>query len=252
MESSLSSPSSSSRPADSFLREPSILAREGDLWVFFKPAGYNTHPPGTSSGEKQNEKNRERDMVSWARSTYPQEGPFAPIHRLDRETSGVILFTPRSETCREAGKWFAAGEVKKRYLALVTGRTRKHGIIRRPLKTGRFGKSQEAVTRYRLLEWVGPFSLLQVSPEQGRRHQIRRHLKGIGHPIVGDSRYARHLLSKTILPPGRLWLHAWCLELPDGRLFEAPLPGELESHLHDLRKRYENSSRESTDDRPSF
>ena len=107
------------------------------------------------------------------------------------------------------------------------------GIIRRPLSYGR-GRTQPAVTRYRCLAVHGRFSYLEVRPETGRKHQIRRHLHGIGHPLVGDTRYRPRRFRAVPGFPGRIWLHALRLELPDGRHFEAPLPPELSAHLEVL------------------
>jgi 23S rRNA pseudouridine955/2504/2580 synthase len=89
----------------------------------------------------------------------------------------------------------------------------------------------DAVTRYRLEAWLGPFSLLTVRPETGRKHQIRRHLQTIGHAVVGDDRYPPRRFRKVPGFPGRLWLHANELTLPDGRRFRAPLAAELDDHL---------------------
>ncbi len=91
------------------------------------------------------------------------------------------------------------------------------------------------MTRYALAEALGAFSLLRVRPETGRKHQIRRHLHGIGLPLVGDTRY-RGRFRPVPGFPGRLFLHAWRLSLPDGRSFESPLPPELEACILELRR----------------
>src|SRR5690606_8756122 len=107
-------------------------------------------------------------------------------HRIDRETSGVVLCADDDAVLAELGRVFREALATKRYRALVFGRTHKKGVIRTPLGDARRGTAVEAVTRYRLLAWLGPTSLLEVRPATGRRHQIRRHLQRIGHSVVGD------------------------------------------------------------------
>jgi 23S rRNA-/tRNA-specific pseudouridylate synthase len=118
---------------------------------------------------------------------------------------------------------------------MVFGKTRDKGIIRRTLQDARRKTKLDAVTRYRTVEAFKKCSLLDVTPETGRKHQIRRHLQGIGHAVVGDTRYRPR--GKPTVPafPGRLWLHAAEVTLPDGRHFKAALPSELADHLKTLR-----------------
>ena len=103
------------------------------------------------------------------------------------------------------------------------------------VRAGRRGRPLPAVTRYRHREALGGFSLVEARPETGRKHQIRRHLHGIGHPIVGDERYRPRRFKAVPGYPGRLWLHAAALELPDGHTIVAPLPPALMDHLDRLR-----------------
>lgn len=208
---------------------PEVLARDGALWVLSKPAGYAAHPQGDPSIA---------DVLSWAREHAGAPEGLAPVHRLDRDTSGVMLCATDEAVRAELGARFAAGEVRKRYRALVHGRTNDKGIVRRPLPDRRRGRPVEAVTRFKRLEVLGPVSLLDVRPETGRRHQIRRHLCGIGHAVVGDERYPPKRFRSVPGFPGRLWLHALRLELPDGRAFDAPIPGVLQAHLELLRDRF--------------
>ena len=91
------------------------------------------------------------------------------------------------------------------------------------------------MTRYRTLEWLGSFSLLAVRIETGRKHQIRRHLHGIGHPVIGDPRHGPRRPVRVPGWPGRLWLHARVLVLPGGETFEDPLPRELLASLDAMR-----------------
>lgn len=203
-----------------------VIARDGALWVVAKPAGLRVHRAGDDGAD---------DLMS-ALGRAGIEG-LAPIHRLDAPVSGVVLCSADPAVRQEVGGWFAEQEVGKSYLALVLGRTRSKGVIRRALADGRRGKPLDAVTRWRCVERLGPVSLLEVRPETGRKHQIRRHLAGIGHSIVGDERYRPPRFVAVPGFPGRLWLHAARVEAPDGRAWEAPLPAELSGHLALLRER---------------
>lgn len=123
-----------------------------------------------------------------------------PIHRLDRKTSGVILFGLSSDVARKAGPLFASREVEKTYWAVVRGWMDEEGFIDHPLKDHDKGTSRDAQTAYRRIatvEWPEPggrydtarFSLVAAFPHTGRTHQIRRHLKHLDHPILGDRVY---------------------------------------------------------------
>lgn len=151
-----------------------------------------------------------------------------PAHRIDRETSGVMLFTKSREAQRAVqDNWAAAQKV---YIALVEGTPRPaRGLIDQPLledqalfvRVSDDPEAKEARTVYRTLEARGERSLLEVQLETGRRHQIRAHLAWLGHPIIGDPRYGSNA--------ARMGLHALRLTLPqphEGRLvtIEAPLP----------------------------
>lgn len=205
------------------MREPAILDDDGDLVVVAKPAGWVVY--AARAGETQ-------DLRAWLAGARPGRPP-EPLHRLDRETSGLVLYARRAETRARWGEAFAAGRVEKTYLALVVGHAHSKGVIRTPLAPDHPGPPQPAVTRYRLLEALGGFSWIRVSPETGRKHQIRRHLAEIGLPVVGDARHGRRGVRVPAFP-GRLFLHAAALEL-EGRRFEAPLPEELERCLAAVR-----------------
>lgn len=174
------------------------------------------------------------NVVEWLVAQGAVEG-IAPVHRLDLVTSGVVLYAEDRALRGALGRMFRDGLVEKRYVALVVGRTRKKGVIRKPLADARRGRPLKAVTRYRTREHLGGFSLVSVRPQTGRKHQIRRHLQGIKHPIVGDSRYGPRRFVPVPAFPGRLWLHAERVTLPDGRSFAAPLAPELADHLAVLR-----------------
>ncbi len=207
--------------------EPRLIAQERGLWVLHKPSGYAVHRTGDESIP---------DLQRWARAALDAPETLSPIHRLDRDTSGVVLFAADAKMLSEGGSWFAEGLVKKRYVALVHGRARKKGIIRRPLQDSRRGRRLPAVTRYRCLALYGACSYLGVRPETGRQHQIRKHLTGLGHPIVGDTRYRAKRVRSVPGFPGRLWLHAGVIEVPGGQRYESPLPPELVAHLELLKQ----------------
>lgn len=175
----------------------------------------------------------------------PEEKP-GIVHRLDKETSGVILVARTTVAYQELQRQFKAREVEKFYLGLVwgkmpqeagtitwaIGRHTKHGE-RMSIKTN---KPRIAETRYRVEKSLGEFTLLEVRPITGRTHQIRVHLAASGHPIVGDARYGRK--KKTSGCP-RLFLHAHLLTfahpLSSERMsFRSPLPFDLTQFLEEI------------------
>jgi RluA family pseudouridine synthase len=139
------------------------------------------------------------------------------VHRLDRETSGVIVFAKTAEAHRALSRQFEERLVSKRYLALVSGHVDgRAGEVSQPLRefgSGRVAvdpKGREALTRWELRERLPAADLLEVEPMTGRRHQIRVHLYATGHPVIGDTRYGE------VPPVGgahRLMLHALELRL---------------------------------------
>jgi 23S rRNA-/tRNA-specific pseudouridylate synthase len=134
------------------------------------------------------------------------------VHRLDAGTSGVCLFARSADRARDLSRALGAGT--KRYVALVRGIARKKGHIARPLKEA--GIDRAASTRYVRKDVAAGHSLLSVFPETGRTHQVRRHLAGIGHPVLGDARYGdrasnvhfehAHALDRTFLHLERVTL----------------------------------------------
>lgn len=204
---------------------PTIVSDDEGLLVVDKPAGWIVHPAGPTAAPV---------LIDWVREALGLDY-VAPVHRLDVETSGIVLLASRREVAGSLGAALARKELSKQYLALVAGRTNDKGIVRVPLDDARRGRPLEAVTRYRTAERLGGFTLVRARPEHGRKHQIRRHLASVGHPVVGDSRWGPRRPMRCPGFPGRLWLHASRLELPDGRAFEAALPPELEAHLAVLR-----------------
>lgn len=168
-----------------------------------------------------------------------------PVHRLDRETSGLMLFALGAANARQLQQCFVSGEVEKRYLALLDGHLGQPGVnVDIPLKKIRDGSGQHRVipsqggqtarSSFKRLEQVGTRDFVEVRIETGRTHQIRAHAHYLGTPIAGDERY-----NPGAPPAGlnRLFLHAGYLRLPwpDDQVFSAPLPAELNQILERLR-----------------
>ncbi len=166
-----------------------------------------------------------------------------PVHRLDRGTSGLVLFARDSDVARALSAQFERGEVRKGYLALVRGEAPEERAIDHPIPRRLGGPRVPARTRVsrRLAVELAPraVSLVEAWPETGRRHQIRRHLKHIDHPLIGDSTYGKGALNRLF---GRRWglrrlaLHAAVLRFTDPgsgqrRTFRSPLPPDLAEPL---------------------
>jgi RluA family pseudouridine synthase len=155
------------------------------------------------------------------------------VHRIDRETSGVIAFAKTAQVHRLLSGQFEARTVEKVYLALLHGVVEADaGVIDKPLwqfGSGRIGISvqhgRDSLTEYRVLERSPSYTFVEARPRTGRRHQIRVHFYSLGHAVVGDLRYGNKVI-QTAYP--RLMLHALRLTLdhPPGRrrTFEAPVP----------------------------
>jgi 23S rRNA pseudouridine955/2504/2580 synthase len=173
----------------------------------------------------------------------------SPAHRLDRETSGVLLVAKRRPAMVHFTDVFTHGKAAKRYVALVKGRMpRESGVIDLPLsehqqtaesKARRGVNMQEARTRFRVLRQGGDTSVLECAIETGRTHQIRRHLAALGHPVAGDRKYGDFTFNREVRARWglkRLFLHSARIEVPhpeDGRKLrvEAALPSELRDVL---------------------
>ncbi len=209
-----------------------ILYEDADIVAIAKPAGLITHSDGRT---------KEETAEDWFKEKYPTaEGGY--VHRLDRDTSGVLVFAKNTAAYEFLRKAFHDREVKKTYLALVygapkekkgtidfdIGRSRKDFRLRSAQPKAK-GKMRDALTNYEVIGETEGFALMKMTPETGRTHQIRVHLKAIHHPIVGDKLYApNHLPSLGI---NRLGLHAYLLDLPlpsGGRSpITAPIPDDL-------------------------
>ena len=200
------------------MSEPSVLTVTSDIVALDKPTGWVVH--AAMAGETH-------DLRAWCASRPDLPKGLEPLHRLDRDTSGVVLYAADAGVRGQVGKWFMESKIEKQYLVLVQGHAHRKGVIRTPLVPDDGGAPQDARTRYRLEAALGAFSLLRVHPETGRKHQIRRHLRAIGLAVVGDDRYPAARPLRVPAFPGRLFLHAARITLPDGRVFESPLPDDL-------------------------
>jgi len=148
-----------------------------------------------------------------------------PIHRLDRPTAGLIVFAFSSESASALGKIFQERRVTKTYLAIVRGYTREEGTIDRPLEKDIDGELQDACSTYKRLSTAelpipvsryatARYSLVEVQPQTGRMHQIRRHMEKIRHPILGDRKHGpRHhnRMWREQFDSAQLMLLAWKL-----------------------------------------
>lgn len=202
-----------------------ILYQDEKIVAVDKPAGLLVHRTGLDAGETQFALQLLRDQLG---------RPVWPAHRLDKGTSGVLLFALDADTARALNQAFETPDaVHKTYRAVVRGWPEAAGLIDHPLKRleddARAGRVevQEAQTRYRTLEHYelslpyGGFptmrcALVELQPLTGRRHQLRRHMKHIAHPIIGDATHGKGALNRTLaqlLGLQRLWLHAFRLVL---------------------------------------
>ena len=202
-----------------------ILYRDDYLVSVDKPPGLLVHRTGLDAGETRFALQLLRDQIGQ---------PVWPVHRLDKGTSGVLLFALDAATARALGQSFErGGAMRKTYLAIVRGWPPESGEIDHPLKRmpddmrSEREEIQDALTHYRTLERYelplaqGGFAttrcaLVELQPVTGRRHQLRRHMKHVAHPIIGDATHGKGPLNRALaglLGLQRLWLHACRLEL---------------------------------------
>ena len=252
-----------------------ILYEDADIVAVNKPAGLLTHGAPPKPGEGGTGKQTQGQTAEeWFKGVYGSEvgppspsqsqggpaspsqsqgGPASPersgggyAHRLDRDTSGVLIFAKNAAALEFLRKAFHDRTVAKTYLAIVYGVPKeKKGVIDFDIGRSRSdfrlrsaqpkakGRLREALTRYEVISEVPGYALLRLNPETGRTHQIRVHLKAIHHPVVGDALYAAG--RPPALGISRLALHAYEIDvpLPSGRRVHviAPVPPDLASAL---------------------
>lgn len=200
-----------------------ILYQDADLIVINKPHGWLVHRSWLACDEKF-------FILQTLRNQIGQH--VFPVHRLDRPTSGALLFALSPEVARDLAQQFELGQIQKQYQAIVRGFVLQSGEIDYPLRleldkiadkhSTKQEKIQEAQTHYKPLAQLelpianekystSRFSLVQLAPKTGRKHQLRRHLKHLHHPIIGDSKYGdlkQNRLFCDYFGVNRLFLHA--------------------------------------------
>lgn len=217
------------------MNEPVVIHEDSDIIVVDKPSGMIVYPDG---------KHDYPALDAWLTEKYVKGSPageFFFVHRLDRETSGVMVVA-RTEAVHEFLKeQFQNREVRKTYRAFVHGPIKdERGIIDKPIGNARGGRGprsvknphgmlREAITAYRTILYTPAVTYVEVFPKTGRTHQIRVHFSSIQHPLLSDQLYAPS--RPKLLGFDRLALHALSLSLkhPSGKemTFTSPLPPEF-------------------------
>lgn len=218
-----------------------VVYRDDDLVVVNKDAGLLTVPT----------ENRETKSLVTLLSTHingPRSRPLSLVHRLDRETSGLLVFGRRPEIANALIRQFSDRKPEREYLTLVAGRLdQDKGTIRSLLRTDKSlnQKSaqggEEAITHFEVVERFSTATLLRVRLETGRRNQIRVHCAEMGHPVLGDQRYATDRAQHRDWPYKRLALHARLLGFTHpltsrAMRFEQELPREFTQFLQRSRR----------------
>ncbi len=246
-----------------------VVYEDDDLAIINKPAGMMVHAGAGATDDARNLGTLVNALLHHFATLSAVGGEIRPgiVHRLDKETSGLIVVAKNDEAHRQLAAQFAQREVKKTYLALVHGWPKKDSgtisaaisrdSVRRIRMTTRNPGGREAVSHYNVLRRIdspfGKFALIEVKIDTGRTHQIRVHMSSLGHPIVGDALYAapreiprKHFLTKAqrdgtpaAISLARNFLHAAELSLihPSTRAalsFRSPLPPELQAFLSKL------------------
>jgi 23S rRNA pseudouridine1911/1915/1917 synthase len=234
-----------------------VVYEDADLLVIAKPAGMVVHP---AAGHQQG------TLVNALLARYPSlsvgdEGRPGIVHRLDRDTSGLMLVARTQPALEHLREQFRTRRVKKTYLALVHGTPpAPEGVIEAPIardprarkRMGVLTGGRPARTGYRLITEMDGHSLLAVSPETGRTHQIRVHLAWLGVPVVGDRVYGRR---RERVESPRQFLHAWRLSFDHpsgtGRInLESPLPDDLRGALRSIAGRAADQVEQALHDWP--
>jgi 23S rRNA pseudouridine955/2504/2580 synthase len=231
------------RPASSQLEriEASILFEDRALLVLDKPSGIASHGgSGINFG-----------AIELLRALRPKDS-LELVHRLDRDTSGVLVLSKKRSALTELQGLIRTGKLEKRYLALLVGElARPKFTVDTPLEQSVLqggermvrvdAAGKKSVSHFRLIERAGPHSFVEIRIETGRTHQIRVHALHAGHPVAGDEKYGVREVNQALKAAGlkRLFLHAASLSfaLKEGTqpyLLNAPLPAELKGVLDRL------------------
>ena len=211
-----------------------IIFEDKNILVINKPSGLVVHE-GIKTAKTLT------DLIAKHFPGSPLKGKrYGLLHRLDKETSGVLLVAKNQASFDHLKNLFKTRRIKKEYLALVHGKvTPRRGIIKIPLARGLVKKTtfepaeagKPAETKYEVIKYKPGFTYLRVYPQTGRTHQIRIHLASIGHPIVGDKTYGKRDDTFDFQ-----FLHAYQISFIDSagkkREFVAPLPSKLKKILN--------------------
>ena len=215
-----------------------VLYEDEWLLIIDKPAGLVVHPaPGHWRGTLVSA------LLHHWRGPRPGLDPLRPgiVHRLDKDTSGVLIIAKDAATLAALGAQFRRREIEKQYLAFVWGRVRsQRGTISEPIGRNPVHRKRmavrrggrEALTAYEVVERYDEVTLVRLFPKTGRTHQIRVHLAAIGHPIVGDAVYGRSRVQSGRVLLSRQALHAARIVFTHPHTgarvaFTAPLPADL-------------------------
>jgi 23S rRNA-/tRNA-specific pseudouridylate synthase len=200
-----------------------VIYQDSWLLVVDKPSGLLTVP--TPNNER-------RTLVSILNEEMrkPDEPQLFPCHRLDRETSGLIVFAKGRTAEKKMMDLFRSRKIKKTYVAFIQGKVAGHGRITVPVE------GSPALTRYHVTRTCRAYSVVKAFPETGRKNQIRIHFKAAGHPIVGESKYA--FRKDFALKAKGAMLHAESIEFPHpvtSQLIRltAPLPPDMQRFLEE-------------------
>jgi len=239
-----------------------IIYEDDDLAVINKPAGMMVHAGAGASEDARNRGTLVNALLHHLGSLSEVGGELRPgiVHRLDKETSGLIVVAKNDAAHRNLSAQFAAREVKKKYVALVHGWVKKDSgtlsqsisrdRVRRTRMTTRLEGGRSAVTHYRVVRRLdtrfGKFTLLDVKIDTGRTHQIRVHVAATGHPVVGDTMYGapRQARGKNaVISLARNFLHAAELEFRHPHTGETiALKSELPEELREFLRKVEQGS----------
>uniref|UniRef100_A0A3L0VXT9 Pseudouridine synthase n=2 Tax=Gammaproteobacteria TaxID=1236 RepID=A0A3L0VXT9_ECOLX len=222
--------------------ESQILFEDDAMIVLNKPSGMAVHGgSGLSFG-----------VIEGLRALRPDARFLELVHRLDRDTSGVLLVAKKRSALRSLHEQLRIKTMRKQYLALVRGQWQPHvKVVNAPLRKNDLQSGERVVrvssdgkpseTRFRIARQFAEATLVECSPITGRTHQIRVHTQHAGHPIACDDKYGEAAFDDKMRSQGlkRLFLHAWKLTFThpvDGRevLIEAPLAPELDNFLNKL------------------
>jgi 23S rRNA pseudouridine1911/1915/1917 synthase len=230
-----------------------IIYEDDDLAVINKPAGMMVHAGAGATDDARNSGTLVNAMLHHFQQLSQVGGELRPgiVHRLDKETSGLIIVAKRDEIHRKLATQFAKRQIKKTYLTLVHGHVKQdkgtitssisRDSVRRTRMTTRRSGGREAISHYKVQKRIeskyGKFTRIEVRIDTGRTHQIRVHLSSLGHPVVGDALYGapreiRGKNTKTI-SLSRNFLHAAALEFQHPRTgdlikLQSDLPAELQ------------------------